>query len=324
MKDILKDITERFIKQLEQGTVPWRKPWISSQNIISRKPYRGINTLLLGSTQFSSPWWMTFKQARDLGGNVAKGARATPIVYFKFVDKLDKSGNVMLSKSGKAVQIPFVRWSMVFNLDQTEKVKAPEIQVQQRPDRPLEAAASIVKSGNLCPIKHGGFAALYSPKEDVIRMPHQKLFHSPEDYYHTLYHEATHATGHESRLNREGVTTPAKFGSERYSKEELVAELGAAFLSNEAGILDKVRFDSSASYLSSWISKLKADPNLLLSAASQAQKSADFIMGIKHTEKESPENVEQPEIERKSADITQATGIGARPEAVNARLKPSM
>ena len=118
----------------------------------------------------------------------------------------------------------------------------------------------------------------------MIRIPAPSTFHSQEDYYHTLYHEMTHASGHGSRLNREGVTERARFGSEPYSREELVAELGAAFLSNEAGILDSVRFENSTAYLGSWIQKLENDPRMIISAASQAQRASDFIMGIEHKE----------------------------------------
>jgi hypothetical protein len=141
-----------------------------------------------------------------------------------------------------------------------------------------------VANARLCPIHHAGFAACYSPTDDVIRIPAPSTFHSQEDYYHTLYHELTHASGHPSRLNREGVTQWARFGSERYSKEELVGELGAAFLSNEAGILDSVRFENSAAYLGSWVQKFENDPRMIVSAASQAQRSSDFIMGIEHKE----------------------------------------
>ena len=118
----------------------------------------------------------------------------------------------------------------------------------------------------------------------MIRIPAPSTFHSREDYYHSLYHEMIHASGHSSRLDREGVTQQARFGSERYSKEELVAELGAAFLSNEAGILDSVRFENSAAYLGSWINKLENDPRMIVSAASQAQKASDFVLGIEHKE----------------------------------------
>lgn len=186
----------------------------------------------------------------------------------------------MVREDDRPARVPFVRWANVFNLDQTEGIEAPKIEAAQNIAQPLEQAASIVENANLCPIHHAGFSAVYSPKEDEIRLPAPATFRSMEDYYQTLFHEMIHATGHEKRLNREGITQPVKFGSERYSKEELVAELGAAFLSNEAGILDQVQFDNSAAYLNSWIQKLENDPKIIVSAASQAQRSADFVLGI--------------------------------------------
>jgi antirestriction protein ArdC len=250
-RDIYQAIAERFIEQLKGGTVPWQKPWFAVQNIVSRKPYRGINALLLGATDYQSPFWITFKQAHDLGGHVKKGEKSTPVIYYKILEKRDKAGNVTVGEDGRPARIPFVRWANVFNLDQTEGIQAPTMTTTQSASRPLEKAAAIVENARLCPIHHAGFAASYSLKDDVIRIPAPSTFHSQEDYYHTLYHELIHAAGHSSRLNREGVMERVRFGSEPYSKEELVAELGAAFLSNEAGILDSVRFENSAAYLAS-------------------------------------------------------------------------
>jgi antirestriction protein ArdC len=190
----------------------------------------------------------------------------------------------MLREDGRPARIPFVRWANVFNLDQTEGIQAPAITASQGTPQPCEKAAAIVENAKLCPIHHAGFAACYSPQNDVIRVPAPSTFLSREDYYHSLYHEMTHASGHSSRLNREGVTRQVRFGSELYSKEELVAELGAAFLSNEAGILDSVRFENSAAYLASWVQKLENDPRMIVSAASQAQRASDFIMGIERKE----------------------------------------
>jgi Antirestriction protein len=257
---------------------------VAVQNIVSRKPYRGTNALLLGSTDYQSPFWISFKQALDLGGHVKKGEKSTPVIYYKILEKRDEAGNMMVREDGRPARIPFVRWANVFNLDQTEGVPAPEITTSQNVTQPHEKAAAIVENAKLCPIHHGGFAALYSRTDDVIRIPAPTTFHSPEDYFHTLYHEMTHASGHSSRLNREGVADRAKFGSEKYSKEELIAELGAAFLSNEAGILDSVRFENSAAYLASWIQKLENDPRMIVSAASQAQRASDFVIGIEHKE----------------------------------------
>lgn len=294
-RDIYQTITDRFIEQLKQGTVPWQQPWISSvQNIISRKPYRGINAFTLGMTDRTSPFWLTFKQALDLGGHVKKGEKSLPVIYYKILEKRDGAGNFIVREDGRLARVPLVRWANVFNLDQTEGIEAPKIETVQCPTQPLEKAASIVEHAKLCPIRHAGFAAVYSPMEDEIRLPAPTSFRTREDYYQTLFHEMTHATGHEKRLNREGITQPIKFGSERYSKEELIAELGAAFLSNEAGTLNQVRFDNSAAYLASWIKKFENDPKMIVSAASQAQRSADLVLGIKL--QESVQESQIPEI----------------------------
>jgi len=319
-KDIYELITARFIEQLKKGTVPWQKPWMGVQNIVSKKPYRGINALILGGSEFQSPYWLTFKQAHDLGGNVKKGEHATPVIYYKLFEKRDDHGNLVLGSNGRPTRIPFIRWSNAFNLDQTEGI-APPAQTEavvQNHLHPLEKAAKIVEEAKVCPIYHTGFAAVYSPGEDVIRMPAQKTFRTPESYYQTLFHEMTHSTGHASRLDREGVTMPVKFGSERYSKEELIAELGASFLSNEAGILNQVQFDNSAAYLGSWIEKFQNDPKMIFTASSQAQRSTDFILGLEQKESlgEShfpaglPVPIQEPALARKiPAQTPQIKGI---------------
>lgn len=284
-RDIYQSITDRFVEQLKRGTVPWQKPWTTGvQNIVSRKFYRGINAFTLGMSERTSPFWLTYKQASDLGGHVKKGEKSTPVIYYKIIEKTDEAGNVVVRSDGKAARIPFVRWANVFNLDQTEGIEAPQISTAQTNTQPLEKAAAIIANARICPIRHAGFSATYSPQDDVIRIPAPSNFRSPESYFSTLYHEAIHSTGHESRLNREGITQPIKFGSERYSREELIAELGAAFLSNEAGILNQVQFDNSAAYLSSWIKNLESDPKMIVHAASHAQRATDFVLGIEHKE----------------------------------------
>jgi antirestriction protein ArdC len=307
-KDIYQIITERFIEQLKKGTVPWQKPWAGVQNIVSKKPYRGINSLILGGSEFLSPYWLTFKQAHDLGGNIKKGEKATPVIYYKLFEKRDDHGNMILGSNGRPTRIPFIRWSNAFNLDQTEGIEAPAQTIVQNPLQPLEKAAKIVEGAKICPIYHTGFVAASSPAEDSIRMPAQKTFRSSEAYYQTLFHEMTHSTGHSSRLDREGITMPVKFGSERYSKEELIAELGASFLSNEAGILNQVQFDNSAAYLGSWIEKFQNDPKMIFTASSQAQRSTDFILGIEQKESlgesQSPAGLAAPKPEEVLAQKT--------------------
>jgi antirestriction protein ArdC len=193
-RDIYEAITNRFIEQLKRGTVPWQKPWLGVQNIVSRKPYRGINALLLGSADYQSPFWITFKQALDLGGHIRKGEKSTPVIYYKILEKRDEAGNIVVREDGRPARIPFVRWANVFNLDQTEGIQAPAITVNQGTTQPCEKAAAIVENARLCPINHAGFAAYYSPQDDVIRVPAPSTFHSQEDYYHSLYHEMTHAS----------------------------------------------------------------------------------------------------------------------------------
>ncbi len=298
MKNIYAAITERFIEQLKQGTAPWRKSWLSAQNLVSRKSYRGINALLLGSSRYDSPYWMTFRQSLELGGNVQKGEKASPIIFYKFQEKRDQEGKVVFSQKGTPVSIPFIRWSNVFNLQQTEGITAPALEAGPTDQPALEKAETLVREADLCSVLHQGFAPSYSPLEDVIRIPPVSRFHSSEDYHHTLFHEMTHATGHASRLDREGITQPTKFGSDRYSKEELVAELGAAFLSNETGILDQVRFEDSAAYLHSWVQRFHDDPALIISAASHAQRSTDWVRGIRQSEDENlqeSKSVRRPE-----------------------------
>jgi antirestriction protein ArdC len=190
--DIYQAITARFIEQLKRDTVPWQKPWFAVQNMVSRKPYRGINALLLGSSDYQSPFWIGFRQTVDLGGRVKKGEKATPVIYYKIPEKRDEGGNPILREDGKPARIPFVRWANVFNLDQTEGIQAPALTVSQSASQPLEKAAAIVENAKLCPIHHAGFAANYSPVDDVIRIPAPSTFHSQEDYFHTLYHEMIH------------------------------------------------------------------------------------------------------------------------------------
>jgi len=315
MKDIHAAITERFIEQLRAGCVPWQRTWQSAANLISGKAYRGINALTLGSATFGSPYWMTFRQAHELGGYVRKGEKSSPVIYYKFLAKRDGNGNPVFTSKGRPAYIPFIRWSNVFNLEQAEGISSPTSTSGPTPTptplRRLDRAEALVREAKLCPVRNEGFAATYSPTEDLIRMPAPATFHSSEDYFHTLFHEMTHATGHASRLDREGITNVVRFGSERYSKEELIAELGAAFLSNDAGILDSVRFENSAAYLQSWIKKLKDDPTMIVSAASHAQRGFDWVAGRSPDEQESLHN--QADQSPNLAPVAAGQAVGAAP-----------
>ena len=255
------------------------------QNLVSRKQYRGVNVFMLHAMSYESPFWLTYKQAQEMGGNVRKGEHACPVVFWKWLD-VDEAGE----PTGKR-RVPMLRYYSVFNVAQCDGVNAPAIEGAERPHNPIETAEQIVAVMPKRPaIRHGLDRAFYSPAADSVGMPSPERFDTPENYYNVLFHELTHSTGHESRLNRKGVSGAggqwAGFGSQSYSKEELVAEMGAAFLCGRAGIVERT-IDNSAAYVGSWLERLKDDARLVVQAAAQAQKAADFILGKQYDPEES-------------------------------------
>ncbi len=284
-RDIYEAITARFIEQLKRGTVPWQKPWLGVQNIVSRKPYRGINALLLGSTDYQSPFWISFRQALDLGGHVKKGEKSTPVIYYKILEKRDEAGKIVLREDGRPARIPFVRWANVFNLDQTEGIQAPAITASQGMSPPDEKAAAIVENARLCPIHHAGFAAFYSPQDDVIRIPAPSIFHSQEEYFHTLYHEMIHASGHISRLNREGIMQHSEIWFGAVFQGGAGCRIGSGVPVERGGHsgLGPVRELGGIPRLVGAEARKRSPADRLRGLAGAAQAS-DFIMGIEHKE----------------------------------------
>ena len=277
---VYEQVTERIAALLEKGTVPWRKPWKAQsglpRNLVSKKAYRGINVLLLHAMSYESPFWLTFRQAQELGGSVRKGEKACPVVFWKQHEVEDK-------ETGETQKIPMMRFYYVFNVSQCDGLKnipAPVETPFSAPTKPEEIVAFMPKRPE---IKHGMRKAFYSPREDIIAMPDRERFDDEAGYYATLYHEMTHSTGHRSRLNRPTLTESEGFGSNPYCKEELIAEMGAAFLCGQAGIAERTE-ENSAAYIQNWLEALKNDKSLIVQAAGQAQKAADFILGIKHEE----------------------------------------
>lgn len=270
-------ITERIIAMLENGVVPWRKPWQAKsgfpRNLVSGKPYRGINVFLLHAMSYESPFWLTFKQAQQLGGTVKKGEKACPVVFWKQLEIED-------AESHEIEKIPMLRFYYVFNTAQCEGLKdisAPVESPLSAPAKPEEIIAFMPKRPE---IKYGMRRAFYSPAEDFIGMPDRERFGSEDDFFSTLYHEAIHSTGHASRLNRATLTESAGFGSNPYCREELVAEMGAAFLCGQAGIGEST-LENSAAYLQGWLEQLQNDKKLIVQAAAMAQRAADFILCTK-------------------------------------------
>ena len=268
--DVYLTVTNRIIEAIEQGTVPWRKPWVGGGpvNVRNGRPYRGINIFLLGLMAYNDPRWGTFKAVKESGGNVRQGEKATHVILWKPVKKRnpaeDESDSYLLLKT-----------YAVFNAEQCDDLPAMETGDEVVP---LDAAESVV-TGYIGPtIAHGKGMAAYSQTLDLVAMPSTSSFLSTEGYYSTLFHELVHSTGHKDRLDR---LESGGFGTGPYAKEELVAEMGAAMLCGVAGIEN---LDQSSAYISGWLDALKRDPKLVVQAAAQAQKACDLMLGTKFNE----------------------------------------
>jgi antirestriction protein ArdC len=267
-------INSRILELLEQGTIPWRKPWnVTSsmpRSLSTKKEYRGINVFLLGCQQYSSPWWLTFNQIKERGGHVKQGMKASPIVFWKWIEHDDPDDKH---------KVPLLRYYNVFNVEQAEDITYPEIQIESNPFTPIEAAEQIISTmPNKPMIQHMGNRACYNHSSDTVTLPPQTAFQSPQEYYATAFHELNHSTMHEDRLNRKVTAQVHSWGDEAYSKEELVAECGASFLCGHAGI-ENITIENSAAYIQGWLKALKNDRTLLIHAAAQAQKASDYILG---------------------------------------------
>lgn len=280
MANVYEIVTDKIISQLESGVAPWRKPWTSKPpaNLISQKEYRGLNTFLLGSQGFASRYWLTFNQAKKLGGTVRKGQKSSLVVFWN-VGEERTVVNPQTGTERKSKPV-LLRYYSVFNLTQTEGIAEKlglDKQVAVVPS--IADCEAIVAGMPNPPAREQSHKAWYKPAADVVGMPARELFAGPEAFYATLFHELTHSTGHASRLNRMGIMEKHSFGDEDYSREELVAEMGAAMLCGATGISPAV-LNNSVAYLANWIQALKGDSKLLVQAASAAQKAADCIRGI--------------------------------------------
>jgi antirestriction protein ArdC len=268
-KTVYEIVTEKIIDKLRDGVIPWRKPWNSdpAQNWKSRRPYSGINALLLDPGEYA-----TWNQIKEAGGKVKKGAKGNIVVFWKLLDSKDDEDDKK--------KIPFLRYYKVWEINsQVEGLESRRKEKRKHHD-PIAEAEKIKEGYRDCPaITFGTSSAFYRPADDTISVPEISDFDKAEEFYSSLFHEMIHSTGHKDRLNRSGIAEKAAFGSEKYSKEELVAEIGAAMLCGTAGI-EQVTLDNSAAYIKSWLRVLKEDSKLVVFAASAAQKAADYILGV--------------------------------------------
>ena len=277
--DVYEMVTNRIIDLLEAGTVPWQKPWTEAgvpMNLISKRSYRGINLWLLLSLNYEHNLFLTWDQLKKIGGSVNKDEHGHVVVFWKSIKKEEE-------KESKAVHM--LRYYKVFNIAQCRDIPAhliPEL-VNLTSDPILEAEAIVNCMPDSPLLIFKGKQAYYDVSKDHIVLPQLKSFKTSEAYYSTLFHELVHSTGAEKRLGRKTITEMAEFGSDPYSIEELIAELGASYLNSYTGILEK-GIENSVAYLQGWLTKLKNDKRFIISASGQAQKAVDFILGRKDSE----------------------------------------
>lgn len=289
-KDVYAEVTSYVIQALEQGTVIWQKPWHDvglPQNITTKTAYRGWNAFLLNFVclykHYSLPYFITYRQAQMLGGTVKRGEHGYQIIYWAEVRSKYQTEVVTDSQTGedkevsRLIRVPKVH--TVFNIDQTQGIDFGAQLPQPRTDiEKIAACEQVVTDMPKRPaIFHMGNAAYYVPVTDEVYMPQQGHFTTDAHYYATLFHELAHSTGHRTRLHRQDLMESKGFGSASYSKEELTAELTAAYLCGVTGI-QRQTIDNSAAYLNGWLKKLKSDKHFFLQAATQASAAADFIL----------------------------------------------
>ena len=277
MNKVYEKITNQILNMLDKGVIPWRKTWDSIPKNISGREYHGINKLVLMCAEFGSPFWLTFKQAKNLGGYVKQGEYATFVIFWKMKEI---ETDVIDDQTGKPImkKYPFLRYYSVFNVEQCDGIEVPE-NGHNNGKSSIDEAEKIINDMHSGPTYSQGLQPAYNPKIDTVIMPKKKTFSSIDFYYSTLFHEISHSTGHESRLNRKGISEFDYFGSHQYSKEELVAEIASAFLCGDVG-LSKPTLENQAAYIKHWTEKLKDDKKLILYSAQQAQKAADFIKNV--------------------------------------------
>jgi len=291
-KDVYQRVTDRIVSELEQGVRPWHKPWnaehaagrITRPLRFNGVPYQGINVIMLWSEAmakgYAAPIWMTFRQAQELGGHVRKDEKGSLVVY---ADRIRKTEIDEDTGEEAARDIPFMKGYTAFNIEQIEGLPAhfyspaeERLDPVQRIDRAESFFAQVGAD-----IRHGGNQAYYTVTHDYVQMPPFETFRDAESYYATLAHECTHWTRHPSRLERDFGRK--RFGDEGYAMEELVAELGSAFLSADLDLTPETR-DDHAAYIASWLKVLKNDKRAIFTAASHAQRAADFLNGLQASE----------------------------------------
>lgn len=286
--DIYTEITDRIIAELEKGIIPWEQPWTGTRDgaisYSTGTPYSLLNQMLLGKPGE----YLTFKQIQTAGGRIKKGGKARMVVFWKWIqkEKTSKDGTPVRDSNGLPVceTIPFLRYYNVFHIDDCEGIEPKwtkeQLNDEIKPDDKAQKVLDDYLAAQGIPlVNEKGNRAFYRPSTDEIHLPLLEQFKDIAEYYSTAFHEATHSTGHPKRLNRISLEIGvAPFGSEDYSKEELVAEIGAASVLHELGMETSKTFRNTAAYIQSWIRALKNDKRMIVSAAGKADKAVDMIL----------------------------------------------
>lgn len=288
--DVYKTVTDKILTLMESGQIPWEKPWhcgnMYARNMITKKPYQGVNSFLLGTSEYDSPWWGTYQQISSLRGNVRKGEKGTTAVFYT-----KASTEKINPKTGEKERhtFPYLKHFTVFNLLQTERLDHNWFKVLEEEIKETEIHPDAEKIGldMAVPVEivhKRQDRAFYTPKTDKITLPPVESFKSQEGYYETKFHEMVHATGHDKRLSRASLKEASFFGDTAYSKEELVAEFGSVYLLHECGLARDTTLRNQAAYLQGWLNALKNDKRMLVWAIGKAQQAANYILNRKSEE----------------------------------------
>ena len=275
--DVYQIVTDQIISLLEKGVIPWQRPWTSGMpmNLLSKREYRGINLWLLVSMNYEQNFFLTWDQLKSIGGSVKKDEKGHVVLYWKPSQKKEEE------EGNNRKVLAVLRYYKVFNISQCREIPTnllPQLELGIKEHQPHLKCEDIINSMLGGPrIQHKEQKAYYNIKTDVINMPKKKSFKSIESYYSTLYHELVHSTGAEKRLGRKTITDMVPFGSESYAMEELIAELGSAYLSHFSEILPNEIKDKVA-YLQNWLEVLRNDKRFIVTSSGHAQKAVDFVL----------------------------------------------
>ncbi len=297
-RDIYTLVTNRIIEQLQKGTIPWRKPWAEAgppQNLISKRPYRGINIWLLATLGYANNLFLTYNQLSQIGGKVKRGEKGHMVVFWNVLNKAKEDTK---ESTVETKRVSILRYYFVFNIEQCENLESFLLESPEKFNPLIIPCEKVVdEMPNAPKIQFKEPDAYYHPGKDYVNMPKLKTFINSEAYYATLFHELVHSTGHKSRLDRKEVQSMTPFGSDIYSTEEIIAELGTCYLTSITGIAP-ITFENNAAYIHGWIERLQNNPSVIVYASTQAQKATDYILNVKPEESDE----EVPE-ERSASEV---------------------